>query len=427
MVSQIFIGGNSIPYFDLTVTNPYTSADTIEFNSPSYIEDMSIAHVIGNHHPFGGFALKRTESNEGDYKYTGVDFTRLLNGKVYNSYYNKTISQIAIDLLERRGMKTGGIQKTTTKHAKLIFKNKKAIDVCHQLANLESNMEFFINSDGVAVLRKIPEYQKGYVFAIPSSLDFDLTYDPTDLVTGVRVYGENDKNLYNYDNKTLVAKYGYLTDILEDSSLKTKSAAKSAADKLLKEKGKIEFSGNITLPILQDMAAGTQITFIPPSWSRNGVKSYFVQQVKTVINKNTEEQQIDLVSGKPAPPSEWIYDASSTSSSSSSSSSSATGTVAEKAKALGSPRAIRRWIDANIKYSFYYNHKYSPEQVMSLRKGNCWDQTDLGVAMMKAIGYSAYRVCGQNCNGYAHCNGRVKIDGRLILFDTTCSKLNRLV
>jgi hypothetical protein len=348
MVTQIYIGSKSIPYFDLTITNPLQAANTVQFTSPEYITDMSTVHIIGDHQPFGGFILKRSESPEG-YSYTGIDFTRLLQGKTYLSFYNKTISSIIIDLLEARGMKTGGIQKTTKKHPKLIFKNKKVIDVCHQLANLVSHMEFFISPTGVAVLRPIPQTQQGYVFVHPSATDYDLTYDPTDLVDAIAVYGENDKRLYVYKDTKLIAKYGWLTDIIEDSSLKTKTAAKAAADKLIKEKGKVEFSGSLTLPLLKDMKAGTYITFIPPKWSKNGVKSYYVQQVKTTINKTTMEQQIDLVSGKPAPPSEWIYEAPTSSSSSSSSS----GTVAEKAKALGTPRAFRRWIDANVPYKFY--------------------------------------------------------------------------
>lgn len=293
MATQIYINNKTVPYSDLTITDNLQSANTIQFTSPSYIEDMSIVHVIGDHQPFGGFIMKRPEGETADYQYTGIDFTRLLNGKIYSSYYNKTSSQIILDLLEKRGMKTGGIAKTTKKHSKLIFKNKKAIDVCHQLANLESKTEFFVNSDGVAVLRKIPEYQKGYIFGHPSIFgDYDLSYDPTDIITGVVVIGENDKNLYSHSDKTLVAKYGHMSDVLEDSSLKTKTAAINAYEKQMREKGKIEFSGSLKTPILKDMKSGLYITLLPQSWSRLGVKNYYVQTVKTVINSNTQEQQI---------------------------------------------------------------------------------------------------------------------------------------
>lgn len=431
MATQIYINGESIPYSDLTITNPLQAADTIQFTTTEYIEDMSVVHIVGDHQPFGGFVLKRPESPEG-YQYTGMDFTRLLQGKTYLSYYNKTISSIITELLEARGMNTGGIQKTTQIHSKLIFKSKKVIDVCHQLANLESNMEFFVNSDGVAVLRTIPENQEGYVFAHPSAMDYDLTYDPTDLITAIAVYGENDKKLYIYKDTALIAKYGWLIDIIEDSSLKTQSEAKAAADKLFKEKGKVEFSGSLVTPILKDMKSGLWILFYPPPWSKNGIKSYYVQQVKTVINKNTQEQQLDLVDGKPAPPSEWIYDSSNSSSSTSStSSSSSSDPVTAKAKQLGSPRAIRRWIDANVPYKFYYNHKtgHSPVDIVKNHSigGNCYDQSDLFVALCKAIGYNAKRVCGKICSGYRHCNAEVYIDGRWIVADCTCSHLNKLV
>jgi transglutaminase-like putative cysteine protease len=148
--------------------------------------------------------------------------------------------------------------------------------------------------------------------------------------------------------------------------------------------------------------------------------------VKTTINKTTMEQQIDLVSGKPAPPSEWIYEAPTSSSSSSSSS----GTVAEKAKALGTPRAFRRWIDANVPYKFYYNHKsgHSPEDIVANPSigGNCWDQTKLFQAMCSATGYKTQFIHAM-CNGYRHVNCKVYIDGRWITADCTCSHLNRLV
>jgi len=428
MATQIYAGSENIPYSDLTITNPLQSADTVQFTSPEYIEPMTNIHVVGEHQTFGGFTLKRPESAEGDYQYTGQDYTRLLNGKIWRSYFNKTIGQVMIDILDSFGMKTGGIKKTTTKHSKLLFKNKKAIDVMHQLANLH-NQEFYINSDGVAILRSQPETTEGYVFAHPSLLDYDLTYDITDMITGIAVQGADDKRLYSYFDKDMIAKYGHITDIIEDSSLKTKSAAKESATKEWKEKGKIQFSGNLITPILKDMRAGLWITIIPPSWSKNGTKSYYVQQVKTVINKTTMEQQIELVSGKPAPPSEWIYDTTSTSSTTSSSSS-ATGTVAAKAKQLGNPRAFRRWIDANVPYKFYYNHKngHSPIDIVKNPKvgGNCWDQTKLFQALCSATGYKT-RMVHTTCKRYRHVNAQVYLDGRWITADCTCSSKNRLV
>jgi hypothetical protein len=96
------------------------------------------------------------------------------------------------------------------------------------------------------------------------------------------------------------------------------------------------------------------------------------------------------------------------------------------AKSLGSAKAIRVWIDKNIQYSFYYNNKRSPDGVFRDRRGNCYDQTGLAVAMMNHIGIKAWRQCGQLCKGYRHCNGIAIINGKKVLFDTTCHKLNKL-
>jgi hypothetical protein len=93
---------------------------------------------------------------------------------------------------------------------------------------------------------------------------------------------------------------------------------------------------------------------------------------------------------------------------------------------LGSPQKIQQWIKGNIKYQKYYNSRRNVDQTFNQKRGNCWDQTDLAVAMMQHLGYKAWRVCGQNCNGIAHCNGRVIINGRQIKFDTVCRALNHL-
>lgn len=95
-------------------------------------------------------------------------------------------------------------------------------------------------------------------------------------------------------------------------------------------------------------------------------------------------------------------------------------------KSLGTPQAIRQWIDNNIKYQFYYDKRRSPTKVLKDKRANCYDQADLAVEMMKGAGYHAYRVCGIKCGRYGHCNGKVKVNGKIITFDTTCSRLNRL-
>jgi transglutaminase-like putative cysteine protease len=68
----------------------------------------------------------------------------------------------------------------------------------------------------------------------------------------------------------------------------------------------------------------------------------------------------------------------------------------------------------------------TPEEVLIDKKGNCHDQTELAVAMMKALGYKAWTQCHQTCHRYRHCNGRVELNKRTIVFDTSCKYLNQL-
>lgn len=433
LTTKLYVQNERIPFFDLTINNPLQAADTATFTTDEPVDfDMNPqVQIEGDHRSFGGFITKDRETDEG-YSYECMDWTRLLHGKLYRGWQNKTSSEIILELLTQRGLNTGGITKTSKRHSELIFHNKKVVDVCHQLANLEDDMEFFVNSDNVALLRSLPDITEGYVFYPQSYTDIQLNHDSGNIITAVKAFGENDKFLYSLKDVALIAKYGLIDDIIADTSLKTASEAKVKVKELFDESTKIEFNGSITTPLLEKMAAGMWIIVIPPEWSKYSVKSYYTQNVKTTISENTEEQQIDLLNGQPTPPSEWIYETpgstgGTVTGSITPPSGIGTDPITLKAKELGNPRNIRRWIDANIAYEFYYNFKYTPLQVLQYRRGNCYDQSLLFVQMCQAIGYQAYRRCGQVCNSYAHCDALVFIDGHWIVADVTCANRNQLV
>jgi transglutaminase superfamily protein len=282
-------------------------------------------------------------------------------------------------------------------------------------------LEFNVSPDGIGRLKKIPSKEAGYVFYPGSYGDYDLSYDATDIITGVKVYGENDKKLFSYNNKKMVAKYGYITELIFDSNIKTKKKAKNEAKKLFKEKGKIEFSGTITIPILSKMRSDMWLAFKSP---KGDVKTYYVQEITTTINSNTAEQKVQMLDGKPATPKEWLY--TPPSSSSSGSTSGVAKSVSDLAKKLKTPKACRKWIDKNIDYDMYYNYKHKPDKVLKRGKANCMDQARLFCHMVKTLDYTCKVACGKTCNGIKHCNAEVKINGRTVVVDTTCSKLNRL-
>lgn len=437
LTTKIYIQNERIPFFDVTINNPLQAADTATFTTDEPVDfDLNPqVRIIGdNHRPFGGFITKPRETDEG-YTYDCIDWTRLLHGKLYRAWHNYTTSEIIIELLNHRGLNTGGITPTSNRHTELIFHSKKVVDACHQLANLETNMEFFVNSDNVAILRTIPEVREGYVFYPPSYTDFQFSRDSSNIITAVSAFGEDDRFLAQIKDDTLIGRYGFIEDIIADTSLKTEAEGRARATELFNTGSKIEFSGSITTPLLDKMASGTWIIIIPPSWSQYTAKSFYVQNVRTSINENTEEHQIDLLNGQPSPPSEWIYEVPGRTSGVVTGSISipaeiiysVSDPIAAKARELGDPRTIRRWIDANIQYEFYYDFKYNPVQVLQYRRGNCYDQSLLFVQMVQSIGYQAYRRCGQVCNGYAHCDALIFLDGSWIQVDTTCASRNHLV
>lgn len=425
-----------MPFFDVSITNPLQAADTASFTTDEPV-DFGLnpkVQITGEHRAFGGFITKDRETDEG-YSYECMDWTRLLHGKLYRAWHNYTSSQIIIELLNHRGLNTGGITATSKRHSELIFHSKKVVDACHQLANLETNMEFFVNSDNVAILRTIPELTEGYVFYPPSYTDLQLSQDSSNIITAVSAFGEDDRFLSQIKDDTLIGRYGFIEDIIADTSLKTEAEGRAKATELFNSGSKLEFSGSITTPLLDKMAAGMWIIVIPPKWSKYGVKSYYTQNVRTTINENTEEHQIDLLNGQPSPPSEWIYEVPGQTQGTFTNNyvipaeiiNAVSDPVAAKARELGDPRTIRRWIDANIRYEFYYNFKYTPLQVLQIGQGNCYDQSLLMQQMCSAINVQAYRRCGQVCNGYAHCDCMVYVDGRWIVADVTCASRNQLV
>lgn len=531
---KIYINGTSIPFNSLVHHDRIYSANTLEFKTMKRMGLMHDVRLVGDVPEFGGQLTKRKETVEA-YNYESMDYTRLLHGKIKETYNKKTGDYIIKTILKARKMRTGNIIKTKKKHGKIVFKDVKAIDAIQQIVNLQYNdtsdfsngtsnsndivtpskavngtcnkcgwtpkkkvsfvnkcpfcakkgrlgrlkwspkgsnkqewtckkcgadfcakcgkekingskvyltkadnqisstssktkssskirMEFSVSTDGIGRLKKVPKESKGYVFYPGSYSDYDLTYDATDVVTIVKVYGENDKGLYKYQNKKMIAKYGYISELLFDNTIKTKDKAKKKAKKLFKEKGKVEFAGTIKTAILPKMKAGMKVAFKSPY---GGADTYYSQEVTTTVDSDTADMKIQLLDGKPAKPSEWTY-SKPTSNSSSGSTKGVSKVVSAKAKELKTPKACRKWIDANIKYDYYYNYKYTPEEVMKRKLANCMDQARLFCQMMKVQGYTCKVVCGKYCNGIKHCNAELKMNGRTIVVDTACSKLNRL-
>lgn len=411
----------SIPFFNLNINQKIHAANTATFESIAYLPEASKVTIIGDHLPFSGQVVKVKKTVEG-YTYDCMDYTRTLFGKISLNRYKQTSDTIIKSILKGVGLGTGNISKGKY-HTHVAWKDAKKIDIINQLATLEG-YEFFINPDGVPIYRKIPTQTNGYAFySVDAVTDFDIEYDINDIITGVSVYGKDDKYYYSGQNSTMVHKYGNLVEIIRDSEISSVSAAKTKAAKLFAEKGYPSLSMSITLPKILPLQEGTWIVFIPPAWVEQPKKAYYIESVKTNITDDGETQILDLLEAKPNPPEDWVYRTESTATSSGSAGGSTSVDISGiKISGLKTPKDVRKWVDANIKYQYYFDSQKTNKQVLSSKRANCVDQSELCIAMCKGIGYNAKISYGHTCSGVGHANWLVYWNGRWRRGDTVCHK-----
>lgn len=89
--------------------------------------------------------------------------------------------------------------------------------------------------------------------------------------------------------------------------------------------------------------------------------------------------------------------------------------------------AIYSWMEKNIDYSFYYNTVYGSKKTITMKKGNCVDQSHLLIALSRASGLAARYVHGKatfkiSGNTIGHVWAQIKIGNVWVAADTTNSK-----
>jgi hypothetical protein len=502
--------------------------NTVSFKTTVSLNHGTDIRVTGYFETFGGQIVDKKE-DYGIYSYTAYHYQKLLNGKVRNSFSKKTGQYIIKKILKDRGLQTGGISKTTKKHDYLVFKDIPAIDVCHQIVNLEkNNMEFYVNHNGIGVLKKIPQSYRGVRFQPGLYGDSSVNSSTANIITGIKVYGKNNSNslLYSYKNKALTTKFGSIIELIMDDKITTKAKAKFEAKKLWKKRGRSELEATINIPLISDykkLKPGHYCLFYD---THGKLRQLFIEE----ITNTSTNRHLKLMSSKTPQPDSWTYKAPESSSTTSnttcktsvktvtnpkptqgscayckpfpaktmtfenycprcgkkgklkwnyghsgkykynysyhnapegmwtcdpnnggcgadycakcgsekmvprkgilkrsaSNSCNVSGIPAEivkKARELGSAKKIFNWVDKNIKYKvIYYDDKQTDLQVFRRRNGNCVDQSQLLISMLKCIGVSAKMNPSSICGEYSHRNITAKVNGRNILMDTTCSK-----
>lgn len=85
------------------------------------------------------------------------------------------------------------------------------------------------------------------------------------------------------------------------------------------------------------------------------------------------------------------------------------------------------WVRDNIKYSYYYNSQQGAAKTLKLRSGNCCDQSNLYVAMCRAVGITIRYVhgyCHFSDGWYGHVWTEVKVNGKWYSADTISTRNN---
>lgn len=295
----------TIPISNLSYKQHVYNADTVSFESNKYLGNGTDIRVIGNFPTFGG-KVNDLDKSLGIYSYECIDYTDLLRGKVKQTFIKKSSSQILKTILKDRNLQTGGIKTTKKKHDELIFKDVKAIDLCHQIVNLQKDhYEFYVNSNGIGVFKKKPQTYKGIVLRPGHYKDYSINIDTSNIITGVKVYGKKDakKLLYSYNNKNLSAKYGVITELIIDEKITTKTKAKSKAKALFKKEGKSEIEAVITIPAIADYKYLKPGDWIIVYDNKNNMRSFFIEE----ITNTSTTRKLKLMSSTTPQPDSWTY------------------------------------------------------------------------------------------------------------------------
>jgi transposase-like protein len=306
---QLFCNGKTADCARIDYTTNYTSANTLSFESDKYYNDETLVHLyVDGKMVFGGQVDKVNES-ENPFKHNVVDFSKKLNNPITDVFKKgKTSSQIAKAIAKKQLLGTGGIKATKKKHPQLAWEKAKALDIMYQLAELEDKHRFYINTKGKPILEKIPSQEKGYVFTPENIIDYGIEYDSSNLITGVKVIGVDSGDLYNFSDKKLQAKYGVITEIINDSKIQDKKTATNKGKSVFKKRSKKVISGNLEIPsVLPDLFGGQYCAFNMKG-SPSKLKTWWVDSVSATISGSGDyRMSAVLLDGKPDPPDSWIY------------------------------------------------------------------------------------------------------------------------
>ena len=217
----------TIPYHSASINWRRDDASTLSFSSPVSLATGDRVRYQSKYNDFGGQIYKVKKTYKSDYQYECISYLRLYHDKVTYSCKNKTSSEILREVLKlsKNQFRTGGIKKTELVHQELKWENKSIWDIAKQLAWIEQQagykVETYVDANGNLFYHYLKEEEQGYSFN--TVLSYEEDYDATDLITASQVTF-NGQTLANVEaSSDVIAKWGYVTEIEECQAEQTSS------------------------------------------------------------------------------------------------------------------------------------------------------------------------------------------------------------
>jgi hypothetical protein len=212
----------TIQFSNASIELNSAKASTASFNSIEKLNEGDRIRIVGdNHRPFGGQIIKPgSKLKDGNYSYDCIDYTRLFFVKFDTTWSDGPSYDIIKSMLNSLGYSTAGLEKTSTIHGQLNWKNVTCWDIIQQLRWLDYQggqlIECYVNEDGTLIYRPLPQTHEGYIFK--SAYDYSQEYDASNIIVGVIVETYKDNKytvISNVGDAALAAIWGEIYEPVE--------------------------------------------------------------------------------------------------------------------------------------------------------------------------------------------------------------------
>ena len=225
----------SIPFHSASIDWKREEASTMSFKSPVKLSEADRIRYKSDTTDFGGQVYKIQKSVGDDYQYEVISYLRLYHDKVTCSFSNLTSSQIMKKVLQlsKNDFVTSGVKDTKIIHSNVKWENTSIWDIALQLCWLEAqagyNVQAKVDANGTLLFNYADTQEKGYNFT--EVYDYDEELDSSDLITRATIVNGNQEVANATASSSIVAKWGYVSEVEDCSSSSTKNSTTATTTK----------------------------------------------------------------------------------------------------------------------------------------------------------------------------------------------------